>query len=344
MIMTKRKKILLGLVGVIVFGIAVFLYGGYRMFGDEIAAISTLKQVSDSAYTFTFKGDYGFKAFLEQGGAKTDADLGVYIQNFLSHGFAKSEQKPAPPKTVYGCTAFQGNNLLSRNFDYPPSGQFVVIVRAEPKDGYKSISTSTWSVMFGGDWHPIQNMDGMMALAAVYVPLDGMNEKGLCVADLVQIDGDSIATDTKKPDLTIGPAIRLVLDYAASVDEAIRVLQKYDIHTSVNSAHHLALADGKRDVVVEWDKGQMHVKDARVVTNHCLYQAHESDMIKESVARLKRVGDLRPTSPAEGLSAIQSASNDWTLWSVIYDRKSFSGTWYIRRHWDKPLQMAGISK
>ena len=62
-------------------------------------------------------------------------------------------------------------------------------------------------------------MDGFVALAAAYVPLDGMNEKGLCVADLIELDGDTAAVDTEKPDLTIVGAIRLILDYAASVDE-----------------------------------------------------------------------------------------------------------------------------
>lgn len=339
MVKKRTKRILLILLGVFIVAAGVFLYGGYRMFGNEIAAIGSMKAVGDSVYTFTFKGDYGFKTFLEQGGAKTDAEMAKYIQSALSHGLIKADDKPAVPKTIYGCTSFQGNNLLSRNFDYPPTGEYIVIVRAEPEDGYKSISTTTWSVMFGGDWHPRSSMDNFAALGAVYVPLDGMNEKGLCVADLVQLDGDSIAPDTPKPDLTICAAIRMLLDYAANVDEALRLLSKYDIHPSVNMAHHLTLTDNKRNVVVEWEKGKMHVVEARVTTNHCLWQPHETDKTKGSMERLREVGSLKPVSKAEGLKAIKRASNDWTLWSVVYDRKNFSGTWYTRRHWNKPIEL-----
>lgn len=337
--MTRRKKIFLGVAGVLLVALSVFCIGGWSMFGEELKAMKTLHMVGDSAYSFTFKGDYGFKAFLEQGGAKNDDEMAKYIQHFLSHGYMDAEGYEVP-KSIYGCTSFQGNDLLSRNFDYPPSHQFVVLVRTEPKDGYRSISTTTWSLMFGGDWHPIAGMDGMPALGAVYIPLDGVNEKGLCVADLVELDGDSVGVDTKKPDLPILASIRLVLDYAATVDEAIALLAKYDIHPSVRLAHHLALSDGKRNVVVEWDKGQMHVTDNRAVTNHCLWRPQETERTKESFDRLKRVAALQPTTQQEGLAAVRAAANDFTLWSVVYDRRALKGTWYIRRHWDKPLSFA----
>lgn len=337
--MTRRtKKIIGGVTGIILLALGIFLYGGWQMFGEELQAMKTIHMVGDSVYTFTFKGDYGFKAFLEQGGAKNDDEMARYIQHFLSHGYMDGQPVSAP-KTIYGCTSFQGNGLLSRNFDYPPAHQFIVLVRTEPKDGYRSISTTTWSLMFGGDWHPIAGLDGMGALGAVYIPLDGINERGLCVADLIELDGDSVGVDTSKPDLPILASIRLVLDYAATVDEALRLLGKYDVHPSVNMAHHLAISDPRRNVVVEWDKGQMHVTDIRTVTNHCLWRPELSAKTRESFARLARVDSLRPTTPEEGMAAVRAAANATTLWSVVYDRKQLRGTWYIRRHWDKPLTL-----
>ena len=63
----KRIFAVTGLVMAV--GLGVFIYGGWQMFGDEIRAIRTLKMIQDRVYTFEYKGDYGFKAFLEQGGA-----------------------------------------------------------------------------------------------------------------------------------------------------------------------------------------------------------------------------------------------------------------------------------
>lgn len=74
----------------VIIGVGIFIYGGWQLFGDELKAIKSLKMIKDRVYTFEYRGDYGFKAFLEQGGAKTDAQMAEYIAGFLSKGFIKS--------------------------------------------------------------------------------------------------------------------------------------------------------------------------------------------------------------------------------------------------------------
>ena len=59
-----------------------------------------------------------------------------------------------------------------------------------------------------------------MTLAAPYAPLDGMNEKGLAVGVLL-IDTKPTNQNTKKVDITTTTAIRLMLDKAKNVDEAL---------------------------------------------------------------------------------------------------------------------------
>ena len=58
----------------------------------------------------------------------------------------------------------------------------------------------------------------MQTVAAIYVTLDGMNEKGLMVADLMAGDKEQTNQQTEKPDLTTTTAIRLLLDKAATVE------------------------------------------------------------------------------------------------------------------------------
>ena len=340
--MTKMKKrILTTVLVVLVVGFGVFLYGAWSMFGDELKAIRSLSKIEEGVYTFTFKDDYGFKGFLEQGGAKTDAEMARYIAAFLSHGYVKIPSGE-PTAVDAGCTSLQGDDSFARNFDFKDCGQQIVIIHTEPDDGYKSVSTSTFAFLgFGNDWHPVSSADKFMALASVYVPLDGMNEKGVCVADLIEMDGDTTAFDTPKPDLTIVGAIRLVLDYAASVDEAIRLLRQYDVHPSIGSPHHLAIADADRSVVVEWKGGEMHVTDTKAVTNHCLWEDRDCIETEESHQRMQRILERKAETQAETLSAIQGASyKEWTLWSVVYDRSSLSATWYSRCRWDRPITYA----
>ena len=90
-------------------------------------------------------------------------------------------------------------------------------------------------------------------MAALYAPLDGMNEKGLAVSVNMIQDAASINQSTDKPDLTTTTAVRLLLNKAASVDEALVLLQQYDLHGSMGMMVHFALADTTgRGVVVEY--------------------------------------------------------------------------------------------
>lgn len=109
--MTRGKKIFVSEATALLMAPGVFVYGGWKMFGEELQAMKTLHMVGDSIYTFTFKGDYDFRAFLEQGGAKSDAEMGRNIQHFLSHGYMDGQ--PVTALHTYGSL----RNLLDRRTD-----------------------------------------------------------------------------------------------------------------------------------------------------------------------------------------------------------------------------------
>lgn len=334
-------KRILGIIGLLIaIGFGVIVYGGWQMFGDELKAIKSLKMIKDSVYTFEYRGDYGFKAFLEQGGAKTDAQMAEYIAGFLSKGYIKTgAQTPEG-----GCSTIASDGLFCRNFDWNSKSHYAII-KTYPDDGYASISTTGFAFLgMGDDWHPIAGMDGMVALASIYVPLDGMNEKGLCISDLIEIDGSTEVPDTDKADLTIVAAIRLVLDYAKDTEEAVKLLSEYDVFPSVNAAHHLAISDiNNHNVVVEWKNGQMRVTETAIVTNHCLAEPLESPMTGESYRRFAKLTEMHSgfKTQEEGIQALKEASyEEETLWSVIYNKEELSSTIYFDRKWDEPLSFS----
>lgn len=335
---SKVRTVILCTLSLLAAGLAVFLWGGYRMFGDEIRAIRTLRMVRPSVYTFTFKGDYGFDGFLEGGGAKTDAQMAGYIASFLSHGFM---EVPEPDIPEVGCSSLGCGGLFLRNFDFPAPGNYV-IVKAAPKHGYRSISTGNFAFMGAGeDWHPQGGLaDGFTALATLYVPLDGMNEKGLCVADLISLNGDPEVRDSPKGDLTVVAAIRLLLDKAADVDEAQELLSRYDVFPSIGRAHHLAVSDAKgNDVVFEWKDGVLLRTDSPAVTNHELSSLDDDPAVRESVLRREKLlGSGRAGSLEEGFSILRSVSSDPdTRWSVVYDKDRLQGTWCFPPAWNEAI-------
>ena len=208
-----------------------------------------------------------------------------------------------------------------------------MIVHTIPKDGYESVSTCCLDFLgFSANYVPDGSMmDRMQSLAAIYVPLDGMNEMGLAVADLMAGDKEETHQQSDKPDLTTTTAIRLLLDKAANVDEAIALLAQYDMNASIGSAHHLSLADaGGKSVVVEYVGGEMLVTETNVVTNHYLADC-EKQGVGSAQSHLRFDTLAAHTGPADELGVrdlLESVaqknypqtegSYEKTMWSIVY--------------------------
>lgn len=333
--MGRNKKTVFKWVGSIAAALLViFAAGAWAMFGPLLTAANSIEKLEQGLYVMEYEGDYGFDDFLAQGGAASDRALADYLVSFLSRGFYKIESDVQ--SGAFGCSTIctqdqHGTVLFGRNYDWAECQ--AMIVHTKPKDGYESLSTCCLDFLgFGEDYAPDGSMpERMQSLAAVYVPLDGMNEQGLVVADLMAGDSEETHQQTEKPDLTTTTAIRLLLDRAADVDEAIALLGQYDMNSSIGAAHHLSIADASgKSVVVEYVNGEMLVTETKVVTNHYL-----SDGEKQGVGSQQshlRFDTLSACSgPADELdvrdmleSVAQknypptAGSYEKTMWSIVY--------------------------
>lgn len=329
------KKILKIILIAIIVLIAVIIAGGYSMFSAQLKAANTIEKIGGSFYSMEYDGDYGFSEYLSRGGASSDEEMADYITEFLSHGFYKTDIQ----SNGFGCSTVavksqDGGALFGRNFDWMDCTKMTVTTR--PDDGYASVSTCDLDFLgFGNGWLPEEMKNKIMALAAVYVPLDGMNEKGLCVADLVIDDGTTTNQQSDKPDITTTSAIRLLLDRAANVDEAIELLNKYDMHSSAGMQHHLSVMDSTgRSVVVEYIDNVMYVTDADVVTNFYLTEgdnygigSENSHLRYETLKKLLSDSNFVMTNEQvmETLQAVCQYGpkiDDYTQWSVVFDTEN----------------------
>ena len=267
------KRILIWTGILLVLLIVVVALGAWHKFGAFVVAARSIHKLQDGLYVMTYRGDYGLDEFLAQGGADSDSALANYLMGYLSGGYVTQEDFEF---TVgdYGCTTVcvkdkKGDVYFGRNFDW--KNDRAIIVYTEPKNGYQSFSTCDLDFLgFGDDYAPDGSMmERLQTLAAIYVPVDGMNEKGLVVADLMAGDDEETHQKTGKVALTTTTAIRLLLDRAADVDEAIELLKQYDMNSSIGAAHHFAIADKSgKSVVVEYVNGEMLVAETNIVTNH----------------------------------------------------------------------------
>ena len=336
------KRILLILLALVLVVIIAF----FALFQGEIRTIWTIEQVEDlPLFTMEYEGDYGFDEFLETG-ASTDTELISFISSRLLKGIPMEFDLPD-----LGCSTFQvespeGDWIFGRNFDMYDSP--ALLVRTTPSDGYDSISMVNLAYIgYSAENLPDSFASSIMALAAPYVPLDGVNEAGVAVGVLL-IDTEPTNQQTDKVDITTTTAIRMILDYAGSVDEALELLSQYDMHASANSCYHFQIADATgRAVVVEYIGDEMNVVESSRATNFLLTEGdwdfgsgQDRFAILES-AMEENQGVMTEEEAMELLSAVsQDGEDSSTQWSCVYNQTDGTLTVAIDMDYDNTYSFA----
>lgn len=335
-------------------GLAI-LVGAWAVFGPLVKGALSVKQLDEGLYYMEFKGDDGFEGFIRSGGGRSSMEISRYIVKFLSKGFARGPET-ADVADAYGCSTFtvrdpEDRFMMGRNFDFSEST--ALILHSRPRDGYESISTFNLKFLgFGEDWKPDSFAKKYMALSCLFVSLDGINEKGLAIADLMAGDDTETHQDRGKPDLTTTSALRYVLNRAATVDEAIALLESIDMHSDIGTAHHYAISDASgHSVVAEYIDGELVVTDTPIVTNHYLAESrfgeglipgdNRYDILEDEYVEYLGVFDMDSLRNAmESVSQTPSGSFGGTQWTVLWDLESPTATYYFRRNFDKAYSFA----
>ena len=249
----------------VVFLVTVSVFG--IIFRNEISSISTIKvlkpRVENSLqcgiYEMTFCGDYYFDDYLAQGGAKNDRELLDFIMHKMTKGLLNLQIQTSK----IGCSSFtahkpNGEHLFARNYDLYSTNTCIVRVRGN-KNRHASISTVDLSFINIPAQRNVKNLiSKAYCLAAPYAPLDGINDAGVSCGIYMTYQGDGknvIATDqnTDLPDISPTALIRMILDYADSIEEAIDFAKSYDMHDSAGTSFHIMVADRSgRSAILEW--------------------------------------------------------------------------------------------
>lgn len=290
------KKILIG----ICVAAAVLIAGIGFLWGNEIKTLSSFKTIINQnlshkdgyTYEMTFSGDYYFDDFLEQGGVSDDKELISFITEKIANGIIPiSIEAPEIACSSFTATTEDGDFLFGRNYDFDPTN--TAIIKTNPGNG-RHASVSTVDLHFLGV-DSEKGVSGLLEkvklLACPYIPLDGINDAGVACGIYMTYQGkDTVATDqnTEKPDITSTTMLRLILDYADDVEEAIALVSEYDLHDSANTSYHYMVADAKgNSAILEWVAGTDTTdndgskRELRVIRNEKPYQAVTNFIVEE---------------------------------------------------------------
>ncbi len=379
------KKVLAAALAVLLVLVLAGAIAVWAVWGSELRTLASFHKIVErddahldgSVYEMTVHGGYYFDDFLAQGGASTDAELISFITGNLTKGMIDiGFQPPDVACSSFTATLDNGHRIFGRNYDYSKTN--TCIVYTNPGNG-RHASVSTVDLQFLGlsvDEDITGLMDKITCLAAPYIPFDGMNDAGVSCAIYMTYQGPdgSVSTgqDTDKPDITSTTMLRLILDYAGSVEEAVELVSAYDLHDSATSSYHYMVADATgRSAILEWvgDKDatdtdgsvrQLRVTyndqdplaldpDWQSVTNFVVvpgYYDNETDMkgldrYQHIQAQLDAAGGVLPdtTSAMDILAQVgrrtwnNDDGNGCTVHSVVYDLTDKTAVWVPNEHY-----------
>lgn len=290
-IVSKALKILAGT-------IAILVLAALLIWNREIRTITSVRQVDSDGYLYemTFKGSYDLDDVMAHD-IDENTKLLEYVIGKLSRGLYRPEVKTAGNE--FSCTSFQALKSdgdgwwFGRNYDFFKNP--TLVVHNTPKNGYASLSVCDMS-HFGYSLEklPQSFASKALCLAAPYAPMDGINEKGLCIS-IMALPKMAAAQNTEKHDVGTTILMRLVLDRCATVQEAIELVNSVDVRhdQKAGSGYHYMIADAQGNAaVIEFDKEDQwktmvvlkeEGKNYMHVTNHLLAPKYYTTVPDEAV-------------------------------------------------------------
>ena len=261
-------------------------------------------------YVMDYDADYNLDKLLAMESG-SDEEFAKNVCKILLNGLPVAV-KPEGGCSTFTATTYENESLFARNFDYRTG--MPMVIRAFPKRGLKSVSLSNLGHIGFDDKHlPDKNfVSKFKTLAAVYSPIEGMNEKGFAVAVNTAVE-QRVHQQTGKTPVMTTCAIRLLLDNADDVEEGIDILKNVDMNSSGKIGYHFHMADRRGNSAVVEKNG----------TGFERYEILEEKLNKTgAVMSAKESMSLLDAAQMDGHKYYEPGHmyyDSKTQWSVVYN-------------------------
>lgn len=231
-----------------------------------------IEKVGKSHYTMNYFGDYGLNEYLSKGVKNLNEFIEFVEQRILMDDSSKRDGKK------FGCGVFlaktkENDVIFGRNMDCECG--IGMITRIDQSSAYHSLALTNMCEL---DWEDntydtLEERVGL-TLSAPYSPSDGINEHGLSIAVL----SDCGAIYPLNHEITVldYSIPRIVLDQASNVEEAIELIQNYNLFYLVTPFHYMVADAEGNSAVIEFVNGKMQTirkqGNYQVLTNFTLFQ------------------------------------------------------------------------
>jgi hypothetical protein len=286
---------------------------GYNQQQLDQLTLASLKRVDDyPLYVMTYYGDYDFSEYLQTG----NLDFSYVTTSYQ------------PDSNPWACTCFaamspEGYPIFGRNFDWV--NRACLLLFTNPPDAYASVSMVDLNYFgYNADNLPDASNNRERLLDTPFLPFDGMNENGVTIGMMAIPEAES-PYDPQR--ITIGEiqVNRLVLDYAKNTEEAISLIQQYNVRMETPPIHYLIADPAGHSAIVEFVDGEMIVirndEPYHVCTNFIVLHSSAPSSVscwryRTAYSTLKEAnGNI---SPKEAMDVLNQVSQSSTMWSLVY--------------------------
>lgn len=352
---------------------------------DKLAMLYSLRDMEGDKgrlYEMNYNVDYKLDEALNFEIDCTDR-LKMFVAGYL---FDTTTPKAKDMKLSYdaGCSVFAcpdkttGHYLMGRNFDFnhldPDTKERImipaIVVHTAPVGGKKSVSLVDGQfVDYKSGFYNDGESDLSMLVALPYLLLDGINEDGFAIS-VLKLDGKpTLQQEPGKKTIFTTVAMRMLLDRAGTVKEAIEMLKAYNMSMDKYPAsYHFFMADATGDyAIVEYtnpdpslNPNTMEVLTGndtmRYVTNFYVspsmmntdhgYNKSQHGMDRYQILKEVLFQHSYYVTVAQGMDVLtqvaqgpsSTISTGFTQWSEIYNLSKKSVTMSILREWDKTFE------
>jgi penicillin V acylase-like amidase (Ntn superfamily) len=299
----------------------------------KIVPPGEIMQISDyPLFVINYSGDYNF-------------------QNYLKTGISLNKFRLQDDSVLWGCTCFSAMTdsckIYGRNFDW--YHHIALIVYTHSPYAFSSISVADISYLgFSESTTLVQIKHSSSITGSPYVNMDGLNEKGVAVGQM-SVPSVQPPYDPNKINLGCLDIVRLILDYAATTEDAISLIQKFNYKDPAHPVHYLIADRSGESAVIEFVN-----KEIKVIRNNEPFQVCTNFIITGSSAPASticwRYNSAYKTlknangkiNVNQGMNILSSVSQNITMWSAVYNMNTFSLDLCVDRKYNKIFSVKTI--
>jgi hypothetical protein len=324
--MKRRRRIrkalkftLLVLAALIITLVALLAFVADIQLNDFRSLVTVTKADDYPLYVMRFYGDYGFK----------DPQTGRGFKGVWKWAYEQLKPQSAGPMcTCFSAINNQTDRIFGRNYDWHNTKAALLLFTDSPGK-YASVSMVDITYF---SFDPINTclLDYLVLIGAPYMPFDGMNECGVTVATM-QVPHADGGNDPNKETLGILCLIRQILDHASSVNEAIELIEQYNVVFTFGPPVHLLISDASGDsAIIEFLDGSPTVVRSTESFQPCTNFIVSGQSIEQNLNSCVRYNKAYTTlqelqgrvADEQAMELLKNVSQNHTAWSAIYNQST----------------------